>query len=187
MNFKIDASHIIAPTYSIAEYLKERLDDDQKVYVIGSPAIGRELTQLDIPYFGLGEDIVGAGKWVDMISQVDELSRNENVAAVVVGFDDQFSFAKMLKAASFLGSNNRCYFLATNSDAVHKYPKYCIPGTGAILKALETCVDREAKVMGKPNPLICEQLIKSGAINPERTLMIGDWYLKSVIESLIIY
>jgi len=81
----------------------------------------------------------------------------------------------MMKAANILGTNSKSLFLATNKDAVHRYPRVHIPGTGAMLKAIETCTHREALVLGKPNPMIVESLIKEGVVDPARTLMIGDW------------
>ncbi|TMW41416.1 hypothetical protein DOY81_013505 [Sarcophaga bullata] len=172
MHFHIAEQQIIAPAFSIAAYLKQHLKPDEQVYVIGSKAIAQELDNLKIKNFGIGEDLV-EGKWLNMLQTIESECRKLTVGAVVVGFDDHFSFVKMLKASRFLMPRS-CHFLSTNSDAVHRYPKYSIPGTGAILKALETCVARDAQVMGKPNPLICKHLIRTGVIKPARTLMIGD-------------
>lgn len=98
----------------------------------------------------------------------------DDVGAAIVGFDEHFTFAKMLKASNYICSNSECLFLTTNLDTVHRYPEFRIPGTGALLAALETCVERKALQFGKPNAEICQQLIKSGKVLPERTLMIGD-------------
>ncbi|XP_065362166.1 glycerol-3-phosphate phosphatase-like [Calliphora vicina] len=173
MNFHIDENHIIAPTFSIAEYLQQNLPAGERVYVIGSPALAQELNNLNIKNMGMGEDLV-QGVWVDMLKDVKRETNSEKVGALVVGFDEHFSFVKMLKASNIMGTNPDCLFLATNADAVHRYPGFAMPGTGAIVKTLETCLGCEAMMMGKPNPLICENLIKSGAVDPTRTLMIGD-------------
>lgn len=174
MNYQINQEHIIAPTHSIAEYLQQHLDPQAKVYVVGSEALEQELQKSHIKTFGTGPDLV-KGVWVDLLKDIDEEIRKEKIGAVVVGFDEHFSFLKLQKTSHILGVYPDCEFLATNADGVHKYPKYCIPGTGAIVKSLETVVERKAKVMGKPNPEICETLIKKGVIDPKRTLMIGDW------------
>ncbi|XP_075160048.1 glycerol-3-phosphate phosphatase-like [Haematobia irritans] len=179
MGFDIPETQIIAPTFSIAEYLKLHLKDMEKVYVIGSAALGEELNSLNIPYFGLGPDPVKP-VWVDVMAAIDKQTKSENIGAVVIAFDEHISYNKMMKASNFLGQNENCMFLATNADAVSKFPMYSIPGTGAILKAIETCVGRQALVMGKPNPLVCDHLIKNGDIQPKRTLMIGDCYKTDV-------
>ncbi|KAM7356119.1 glycerol-3-phosphate phosphatase [Cochliomyia hominivorax] len=173
MNFPIDEDHIMAPTHSIAEYLKQNLSKDKQVYVIGSPALVQELDDLNIKSFGVGQDLI-QGVWVNMLKDIDKELRDEKVGAVVVGFDEHFGFLKILKASHILETYPDCEFIATNADVVHRYPKYCMPGTGALVAAVETCVNRKAKIMGKPNPLLCESLIKNGIIEPKRTLMIGD-------------
>nr|CAI5832095.1 unnamed protein product [Callosobruchus analis] len=49
-----------------------------------------------------------------------------------------------------------------------------VPGTGAIVKAVETAAQREPIVIGKPNYFIAESIIKNHGVQPKRTLMIGD-------------
>ena len=43
----------------------------------------------------------------------------DNVEAVLVGFDGNISFSKILKAATYL-NNEKCRFIATNEDL--RYP-----------------------------------------------------------------
>ncbi|XP_061386278.1 glycerol-3-phosphate phosphatase [Musca vetustissima] len=180
MGFQVTEEQIIAPSYTIAEYLKLNLNSEQKVYLIGSPAMAKELDSLGIEHFGLGEDIVEPN-WASILPDIDEQTRRENIGAVLIGFDEHFSYNKMIKAANFLVQNDECLFLATNVDAVSKFPKYSVPGTGAILRGIEACVGREAVVMGKPNPVVCEQLLRAENIKPERSLMIGDCHKADVL------
>uniref|UniRef100_A0A0A1WZZ7 Pyridoxal phosphate phosphatase n=1 Tax=Zeugodacus cucurbitae TaxID=28588 RepID=A0A0A1WZZ7_ZEUCU len=170
--YEIDESRIIAPIQAIAEYLQAR-NFTKKVYIIGAEAIRNGLAAAGIESFGPGPEVL-QGKLNDFIAQQVATQAADDVGAVVVGFDEHFTFAKMLKASNYICSNPDCLFMTTNLDTVHRYPEYRIPGTGALLAALETCVERKALQFGKPNPEICQELIKSGKVVPARTLMIGD-------------
>ncbi|KAH8296114.1 hypothetical protein KR054_001965 [Drosophila jambulina] len=172
--------HIISPTAAIADYLVQSPEFDAKqhrVYVVGNAAIARELRQHGIDSFGAGEpeQLAPGDKWPDFAARVlGDPKTAENVGAVVVGWDEYFSYCKMARACHILCSNPDSAFLVTNRDAVHKYPGFCIPGTAAFVAGIEASAERTALEMGKPNPLVLQPLIKSGALRAERTLMIGD-------------
>lgn len=80
----------------------------------------------------------------------------------------------MLKAASYLKDPD-VLFVGTNTD--ERFPMrtdLVVPGTGAILKAIETCAQRQPFVVGKPGPFISDVIVKDHGVDPKRTLMIGD-------------
>ncbi|KAH8239558.1 hypothetical protein KR032_005534 [Drosophila birchii] len=172
--------HIISPTAAIADYLVQSPEFDakrHKVYVVGNAAISRELRQHGIDSYGAGEseELAPDDKWPDWVArEFGNPKAAENVGAVVVGWDEYFSYCKMARACHILCSNQGSAFLVTNRDAVHKYPGFCIPGTAAFVAGIEACAERDALEMGKPNPLVLEPLTKSGALRTKRTLMIGD-------------
>lgn len=172
MGFDIDADHIISSSYATAAYLKAR-NFQKKVYVIGTAGITDELEAVGIKHTGVGPDIM-SGRLTAYIKS--GFRPDTDIGAVVVGFDVHFSFCKMIKASVYL-SDPKCLFLATNIDERFPITGMVIPDAGSIVRTVQTCTAREPVVIGKPNRSICEWLIKSGRIEPARTLMIGDWWV----------
>lgn len=96
------------------------------------------------------------------------------VGAVIVGFDEHFSYAKMLKAATY-ANNPDCIFIGTNRD--ERFPMktgVIVPGTGCFIRAIETCAERDAFIIGKPDKYVSQAIIENFQVDPARTLMIGD-------------
>ena len=93
--------------------------------------------------------------------------------------DYHTSYVKMLKAVSYL-NNPDVLFLATNMD--ERFPfgeNLVLPGTGSLVIAIITASRRQPKILGKPDKYIFEAVQKDfPEIRPERTLMIGDKYVK---------
>lgn len=169
LGFNITQEGIISTAHATAAYLKHR-NFNKRVYVIGSEGITQELDKVGIEHTEIGPDPM-QGSLGDFMSK--HLRLEQNIGAVVVGFDEHFSFPKMTKAASYLSDPN-CLFIATNTDERFPMPTLVVPGSGSFVSAIQTCAERKPIVIGKPNPAICEQLVKNKTINPARTLMIGD-------------
>ncbi|KAH8405060.1 hypothetical protein KR222_010390, partial [Zaprionus bogoriensis] len=169
LGFHITQNGIISTAHATAAYLKNR-NFNKRVYVIGSTGITQELDLVGIAHTDVGPDVMQGtlGEFMAL-----HLKLEQNIGAVVVGFDDHFSFPKMTKAASYLSDPN-CLFIATNTDERFPMPNLVVPGSGSFVSAIQTCAERKPFVIGKPNPAICESLIKKKKINPSRTLMIGD-------------
>lgn len=72
-------------------------------------AIARELEQVGISYYGIGPDIINPN------SPYSVFEKDPEVAAVIVGFDEHFSYPKMVKAATYL-SDASVHFIGTNTD-----------------------------------------------------------------------
>lgn len=169
MNFNVGLAEIISPSYMAAQYLHSR-GFDKEVYIIGSNGIAQELDAVNIRHHGVGpdENSENLNKFLQ-----EEFKNNPDVGAVIVGFDEFFNFKKMVRACSYL-DRPECLFLATNTDERFPTPDHVIPGTGALVKAVETAAERVPTIMGKPHPHARDILMKTCSLDPERTLMIGD-------------
>lgn len=169
LGYRITEDSLISTSYAAAKYLEKR-KFNKKVYLIGSAGIAQELDNVGIKHTDLGPDIITTN-YHDMLTN---FKMDPEVGAVVVGFDEHFSFPKMIKAANYLNDPD-CLFIATNTDERFPSKLGVVPGTGSIVRAVETCAERQPIIMGKPNVSICESLLGGeNAIVPERTLMIGD-------------
>ncbi|GAB0100717.1 phosphoglycolate phosphatase [Sergentomyia squamirostris] len=169
LGFNMTRDGIISTAYLAAQYLKHQ-GFSRTAYIVGSQGIVQELDAVGIKNIGFGPDVLknGLGSFVN-----EELEKNPEVGAVVVGFDEHFSFPKLIRACSY-ADDPECLFVATNTDERFPLAHCVIPGTGAIVRCVETAAERKAFIVGKPNPYICEALIKEHNVNPARTLMIGD-------------
>ncbi|KAF2988103.1 hypothetical protein EK904_006640 [Melospiza melodia maxima] len=49
-----------------------------------------------------------------------------------------------------------------------------MPGTGCLVKAVETAAQREAFIVGKPNRFMFDCVAQEFPVDPARTIMVGD-------------
>ena len=77
-----------------------------KYFYIG---IIKELDKVGIPHCGVGPDLMGKD-----ISTL-KIEKDPDVGAVIVGYDEHFSYPKMVKAASYLADHD-VHFIGTNTD-----------------------------------------------------------------------
>ncbi|XP_078520961.1 glycerol-3-phosphate phosphatase [Lissotriton helveticus] len=169
MGFSVRKEEVFGTAFCTAVYLRKITQLEGKVYLIGGKALSQEFEAQGIPYLGPGPDPVsgGMGDWAGV-------SRDPEVRAVVVGFDEHFSYMKLTKALAYL-MDPTCLFLATNTDT--RLPLEggrAIPGTGCLVRAVETAAHRQAQIIGKPTRFILDCVASEYTINPARTVMVGD-------------
>lgn len=106
-------------------------------------------------------------------SKIDTPS-DDKVEAVLVGLDITLDYAKLKIALSAL-VNNHAALLALHSNRLYKDDKGELsPSVGAVVKALEYSSQKEAIVLGKPNPEIYLQALERFKAEPEDCIMISD-------------
>ncbi|KAG7174971.1 glycerol-3-phosphate phosphatase-like [Homarus americanus] len=164
---------IVSSSYVMAQYLKQQ-NFNKKVYVVGNKGMSDELDNVGIAHMGVEPDpLVGCVFDLKDIKDVVEL--DPEVGAVAVGFDGTFSFPKILRAASYLNKPG-CLFIATNTD--ERFPiqssKLIFPGTGCMVRCVETVAMRPPTIMGKPSKMMFSVISEQHQLQPSRTIVIGD-------------
>ncbi|XP_042849163.1 chronophin isoform X3 [Panthera tigris] len=184
------AEQLFSSALCAARLLRQRLlgppEVPGAVFVLGGEGLRAELRAAGLRLAGdPGEDSGAAPR----------------VRAVLVGYDEHFSFAKLSEACAHLRDPD-CLLVATDRDPWHplsdgsrtpgrrvgnKAWKDCPPverlehhwprqivGTGSLAAAVETASGRQALVVGKPSPYMFECVAEHFSVDPTRTLMVGD-------------
>lgn len=157
---------IFSSAYCSAAYLRDVARLQGKVYVIGCGGVMKELRDAGVPVAEEEDAEPGAS--------IYNCPLDPDVKAVLVGYDENFTFMKLAKACCYLRSPE-CLFLATDPDPWHPLRGGRVtPGSGSLTAALETASSRKATVIGKPSRFMFECISSQFSLDPARSLMIGD-------------
>lgn len=171
MNFNLEESNMVTSSNTTARYLKE-IGFNKKAYVIGSKALVDELTEVGIEVVGTGQDTIGCALPAFVPTALK--SMDSEVGAVVLSFDQDFSFPKLFKAVNYL-RNPEVKLIATNDDEKIDFPKFTFPDCGPIIAAIENASGRKATVAGKPSKITADIGLKNESHrDSNRFLMVGD-------------
>lgn len=151
MGVPVDESNFITSSYATALFLKQEYPKE-KLFVMGTASFVKELKD-----FGL------------IVTEEIE----EDIAAVIVGFDNELNYDKVAKACELLETRDVDY-IATNPDLVCPVGFGYVPDCGAICDFLEKAVHRTPLYVGKPNPIIVEMSLEATGYTKEETVVIGD-------------
>ena len=142
---------IINTAQALGIYLNEKYPEGTSVYVVGQPSL-----RATIEAHGL---------------TVVETASN-GVKVVVASLDFSLTYEKLKQACLLIRAG--CEFIGTNPDSTLPTPYGHIPGSGAVIGALEIATDQRARIIGKPEPLLYEIALKRLGLDPGETLAIGD-------------
>lgn len=122
-----------------------------------------------------GAFVIGAAALKEMVAatgaRVLEGEEAEEAGVVVVSGHRGFDYAELLTAKRAL--DRGAALVATSHDPTMPFPGGEVPGTGAVLAAVEVASGRRAEIAGKPERHLFEMAIE--AIGAEgRLAMVGD-------------
>uniref|UniRef100_A0A8C9Z163 Glycerol-3-phosphate phosphatase n=1 Tax=Sander lucioperca TaxID=283035 RepID=A0A8C9Z163_SANLU len=168
LGFNAKEDEVFGTAYCSAMYLKTVCKLEGKVYLIGSNAMREEMEAVGLQQTGVGPDHV-LGKQTDWAN----VPLDPEVKAVVVGFDEHFSYMKLNRAMQYL-TQPGCLFVGTNRDTRLPLEGGQIAGMGCLLQAVETAAQRQAQTVGKPNHFMFDCVASQFGVDPDRCLMVGD-------------
>lgn len=167
LGLNVDSNEIICSSNIMANYMKSLIFKG-KAYIVGEEGLSRELNKVGIDNIGVGEE----NRFFRSLGDETDFLDND-VKAVVVGFDRFFNITKLTIATTYILKRG-CLFFATNTDAVFPSQKYPIPGTGSIVKAISFATSTEPIVTGKPYSPMFKVLQEQYDLKAEESIMIGD-------------
>ena len=107
-------------------------------------------------------------------AMVDEgfVLADEDVELVVASMDRAVTYEKLRRATLLIRRGAR--FIATNLDPTNPSEDGLIPGTGAMIAALEAASGVKPTAVGKPEPIMYQLAMERMGARPEATAAIGD-------------
>lgn len=147
----VPAERIVTAGEATAELAAERAGTGATAFVIGAPAFHETVAATGLRLLD-GE----AGREADL---------------VLVSGHRGFDYEQLLTATRALQRGAR--LLATSRDPTMPMPGGAVPGTGAVLAAVETASGATAEIGGKPEPHLFE-MARERIASAERVAMIGD-------------
>ncbi len=146
-----DPGDVVTSAHAVVENLRSlRLHRGDRVHVCAAP--------------GLSQVLRGSG-----FTPTRDV---QDAKALVVAWNPRLTFDDIRKAADLARSG--VPFIGANRDATYPSESGLLPGTGAILAAIETASGRTANVVGKPQPGLFRIALHRAEVDPSRALFIGD-------------
>ena len=166
LGITVEKEEVFSAAFAAAAYLKT-LQLEGKAMVIGGQGIVDELNEM---YIEVDPGVFNAVQCTE--TDWEELDIDPDCAAVIVGQDTSFTYAKLAYAS--LAIQRGAKFVATNPDAGDAIGPGLMPGAGAIVAAVEKACGVAPEIYaGKPSAFLLE-LLKGNHVDMTRTLVVGD-------------
>jgi HAD superfamily hydrolase (TIGR01450 family) len=166
MGAPVTAEHVVSSGRATALYVAG-VDGVRRVLVVGAGGLERECRDV-------GLDVVTAAHAATLHARdgLDGWDAAGAPDAVVVGLDQQFTYAKLTVAVDCVRHGAR--FIATNRDPVYPTERGTRPGAGSIVAAVEAGAQVTPVSIGKPGPLLLQMAARAAGIPVDQAVMIGD-------------
>jgi 4-nitrophenyl phosphatase len=167
----IDIKNCYTASYLTAHFIKNNFPYVKKVYLVGRKGLQDELEEAGFEVHGGPMD----DNKIITVRDVEGMSFNEELQAVVCGSDDYISFYKIAYASNIIERTK--LFFGTNFDNAARVGDNIIPAAYTYISALEAATDRKAVIITKPSPYSIDMIMKEHKIDynlKNKILMVGD-------------
>lgn len=128
---------------------------------------------------GLRETLLVGG--IEVVNEGEEEVGQAN--AVVAGICRAFTYRWMNAALQQLLSG--AGFIATNTDATYPVENGRVePGAGAIVASIRAASGQRPLVIGKPDPLLIDMILKDTGVAKADALAVGDRYETDILSGI---
>lgn len=154
MGLQVDEKELYTTAHATIGYLKNHYPDIKKLFILGTPSMIKEFEQAG--YYSVPN------------------KADEDVDAVIVGFDLTLSYDRLSRAAWWISQNK--LYIATNPDYVCPTDQpLVLVDCGAICAALEKSTGKAPDVvLGKPQPEMIQVIMKKMGLQECEIAMVGD-------------
>lgn len=138
--------------------------------LVSGEAAGRYLARQYPP--GTRVHVFGMQPLRDAMVKNGFLLADDDVEVVVASMDREVTYDKLKRATKLIRRGAR--FFSTNLDPTFPAEEGLLPGTGAMIAALEVASECKSTPIGKPAPIMYELAMAQMDASPEETAAIGD-------------
>jgi 4-nitrophenyl phosphatase len=176
MGAPVSADRVVSSPRATALYLREIEPGLERVLALGGAGLGRELADV-------GFRVVMAGAAADRVAHegIDRFEASGRPGAVVVGLDPGLTWERLAVAATSVRAGAR--FIATNRDPIYPTEHGLMPGSGAVVAAVEAASGVSPISIGKPAPLLLQEAARVVGADPRDAVMIGDGILTDLLAA----
>lgn len=151
MRIPTEPSDVVTSGHVVLSHLRKiGLRRGDRIHVCAAPALGQLLR---------GEGFVPT-------------SQTRGVKALVVAWNPKVTFDDIRHAADV--ARTGVPFVAANKDATYPSEHGLLPGSGAIVAAIEVASGTQATGVGKPRPELVRLALERAGSEPARSLVCGD-------------
>lgn len=148
MGVIVSPTEVLVSGQATARFLRRQYPRGTRIHVFGMPSLKQAMTEAGF------------------------VLANDDVQLVVASMDRDVTYEKLKRATLLIRGGAR--FIATNLDPTNPAEEGLLPGTGAMIAALETASGVEPTAIGKPNPVMYELAMEQMGAHPETTAAMGD-------------